>query len=131
VWGARRFFHLPYHFAKMSATSSKDYVLYYSRRKSAPDVRFDCRYHATSDPYTGNKGTLEHWLTERYCLFSVSDGHVFCGEIQHPPWLLQAAESEIRVNTMTRPLGLALPPGEPLSHFAKRQDVVAWMLQRG
>src|SRR5678815_5223745 len=127
VWGARRFFYLPYHNARMSSVKSRDYVLYYTRRKSDPEVRLDCRYHPIGDPDTPGKGTLEHWLTERYCLFSLNQGRVYCGEIQHPRWMLQAAASEIRVNTITRPLGFDLPARDTVLHFSKRQDVVAWM----
>ena len=113
----------------MSSTKSRDHVLYYSRRRSAPEVRFDSRYNATSTPYAPNAGTLEHWLTERYCLFSVDhSGRLHCGEIHHPPWLLQTAQSEIRTNTMTKPLGISLPTTVPVLHFSKRQDVVAWTL---
>ena len=129
VWGARRFFYLPYHYARMSSVRAGDFVLYYSRRKAEPDVGLDCRYRPISDAYTANKGTLEYFLTERYCLFTHHQGRVFCGEIHHPPWQLQTAVSEIRVNTMTQRLGFALPAGEPVLHFSKRQDVVAWMLE--
>jgi uncharacterized protein YqjF (DUF2071 family) len=129
VWGARQFFHLPYHFARMSTTTPRHHVLYYCRRKSNPDVRFDGRYHPVGEPFTPRAGTLEHFLTERYCLFSVDPaGHVHCGEIHHPPWLLQGAISEIRTNTMTKPLGFSLEETASVLHFAKRQDVVAWML---
>jgi len=130
VWGARRFFYLPYHFAKMSTTTPRNHVLYYSRRKSASGVRFDCRYRPTGEPYVPNQGTLDYWLTERYCLFSVDgNGRVFCGDIHHPPWMLQAAEAEVRTNTMMTPLGISSPSTEPVLYFSKRQDVVAWMLE--
>jgi hypothetical protein len=39
---------------------------------------------------------------------------------------LQPARAEIAENTMTAPLGVTLE-GAPLLHFAKRQDVVAWL----
>jgi uncharacterized protein YqjF (DUF2071 family) len=131
VWGARRFFHLPYHFARMSTTSPRSHVLYYSRRKADPEIRFDARYRPRGEPYTAREGTLDHWLTERYCLFSIDHtGGVHCGEIHHPPWLLQEAESEIRTNTMTKPLGFSLQESAPVMHFARRQDVVAWTLNR-
>jgi hypothetical protein len=130
VWGARRFFHLPYHFAKMSTTTPRSHMLFYSRRKSDPEIRFDARYRAIGEPYSPTAGTLDHWLTERYCLFSVDcTGRLHCGEIHHPPWLLQTAQSEIRTNTMTKPLGISLPTTVPVLHFSKRQDVVAWTLE--
>lgn len=129
VWGARRFFHLPYHFAAMSSTQSGGGLLYYSRRKSDSGVHLDCRYRAINEPQAPANGTREEWLTERYCLFSVNRrGDVFSGEIHHPPWLLQSAQAEIRANTMAKPMGLALPSEAPVLHFAKCQDVLAWAI---
>jgi hypothetical protein len=72
-------------------------------------------------------GTLAHWLTERYCLYAVTRrGRLRRAEIHHPPWPLQPAEAEIRMNTMTRGLGFDLPSSPPLLHFAERLDVQVW-----
>jgi len=129
VWGARRFFHLPYYHAAMSSTLSGETVHYRSRRIENPDVQLQCAYRPTSPPQVSSKGTLEYWLTERYCLFSASrDNQIFCGEIHHPPWELQLAEAENETNTLAGPLGLSLTPKPELLHFAKRQDVVAWLV---
>jgi uncharacterized protein len=54
---------------------------------------------------------------------------VLRAEIHHPPWPLQAAEAEITLNTMTAELGIELT-GNPLLHYAARQDVVFWTLER-
>ena len=40
------------------------------------------------------------------------------------------AAAEFALNTMTEAAGVALPPHQPLLHFARRQDVVAWAPQR-
>ncbi|MFQ5744792.1 MAG: DUF2071 domain-containing protein, partial [Acidobacteriota bacterium] len=74
--------------------------------------------------------TLEHWLVERYCLYTV-DGHgrAWRGEIHHRPWSLRPAEAEIARNTMTAPLGLELH-GAPLLHFAEELEVVVWPLRQ-
>jgi hypothetical protein len=50
-------------------------------------------------------------------------------EIHHPPWPLQGAEAELELNTTGAEVGLDLD-GEPLLHFARRQDVVFWPLAR-
>jgi hypothetical protein len=77
-------------------------------------------------PFEAAPGTLEHFLTERYCLYTVAEGGIWRAEIHHPPWQLRHAEAEFRVNAIA-PAGLLLP-GEPLLHFAERQDVVIWPL---
>ncbi len=48
------------------------------------------------------------------------------GDIYHAPWPLQPAEAEMSVNTMVAPLDISLPASDPVLHFAKRLDVIAW-----
>jgi len=74
-------------------------------------------------------GSLEHWLTERYCLYTVSGGTVYRAEIHHPQWPLQDAEAEIQSNSMAAAAGIELPPVEPLLHFSKKLDVLIWPLK--
>jgi uncharacterized protein YqjF (DUF2071 family) len=72
-------------------------------------------------------GSLEHFLVERYCLYDVTRrGIPYRLEIHHPPWRLQAARAEIARNTMTAPISVPLPATQPILHFSRRQDVVAW-----
>jgi uncharacterized protein YqjF (DUF2071 family) len=131
VWTARRFFQLPYHFARMSSSFSGEFVEYRSQRAGDPDVQLLCRYRPVGSPVRFAPGTLDSWLTERYCLFAANArGEIFGCDIHHEPWQLQSAEVEIEANTMTSPLGLTLPPLVPLLHFAGRLDVVAWPLVR-
>ena len=73
------------------------------------------------------EGSLERWLSERYCLYVVRDGCVLRGDIHHRPWPLQLAEAEIEENTMAAPLDIELR-GEPRLHFAARQDTLFWAL---
>jgi uncharacterized protein YqjF (DUF2071 family) len=76
-------------------------------------------------------GTLEYFLTERYCLYTVDPASRLCRvDIHHPLWPLQQAEAEIPVNSMADAAGLRLPSMAPLLHFAKRQDMVNWALTR-
>ena len=79
--------------------------------------------------YAAEPGTLEHFLVERYCLYTTDPaGRLHRAEIHHPPWPLQRAKAQIDLNT-TPPAGLE-PHGEPLLHYARRQDVLIWPLQR-
>jgi hypothetical protein len=41
---------------------------------------------------------------------------------------LQRAEADIETNTMADEIGIALE-GDPLLHYARRQDVVFWSLE--
>ena len=127
---ARTVVHLPYYSAAMTIEREREWIRYESRRtsSSAPPARFTGRYRPTSEPRPPEKGTLEYFLTERYCLFTVdSSRRPSRLDIHHPPWPLQTAEAMITVNTMAEAAGIRLPETAPLLHFAKRQDMVAWM----
>jgi uncharacterized protein YqjF (DUF2071 family) len=132
VTAARHAYRLPYFPARMSVDRATNGVGFTSRRtgKEAPArADFSGRYAPIGDAFHPRGGSLEHWLTERYCLYTF-DGQrrVLRADIHHPPWSLQPAEADIDVNTMTAEIGLDLHD-EPLLHYAQRQDVVFWTLQ--
>ena len=130
---ARTMVHLPYFRATMKVEAQDGWIHYESRRSpsSGPRAEFVGRYRPAGDVLPPVKGTLEYFLTERYCLFNVDSSFHACRlDIHHPPWPLQAAEAEVPVNTMADAAGIRLPTMAPLLHFAKRQDMVGWMLTK-
>lgn len=129
---ARSAFRLPYFDARMLSINKADEIFYESRRthRHAPCADFRGCYQPIGNVFQAAAGSLEEWLTERYCLYAANRrGRVFRGDIQHTRWPLQQAEIEIETNTMAEQLGFKLPQTKPLLHFAKRLDVVAWMPQ--
>ena len=128
VLGARRAFRLPYFRARMSVRGLGGEVRYSSTRTSSDGEPTD--FHAVYRPrgrcFQAEAGSLEYFLAERYCLFTL-DEHlgVHRADIHHPPWPLQLADAQIDHNTMATPLGIELEE-EPLLHFAGRQDVLIW-----
>ncbi len=84
-------------------------------------------YGPRGDPYESVERTLEHWLTERYCLYAAAaDGRLFRSEIHHAPWPLQRAEAGIETNTMLDGFGLTRSAAPHELHYASRIDVVVW-----
>ena len=133
VTGARTMFGLPYFVASMTAEIAGRDVIYRSERtaRDGAPAEFRARYRPAGSAFSAARGTLEWFLTERYCLYTVNDSfRAHRLEIHHPPWLLQPAEAEIEVNTMAEAAGLRLPAMAALLHFAKRQDVVAWPMSQ-
>lgn len=130
---ARRWFHLPYFRARMSCEERNGWTEYRSGRahRGAPCGVLYGRYRPAGATFCSKRGSLEHFLTERYCLYA-ADGtrQVLRGEIHHAPWPLQNAEAELTSNTMPEAAGIYVPPAKPLLHFAKRQDVVVWRPRR-
>jgi uncharacterized protein YqjF (DUF2071 family) len=127
---ARAGFNLPYFRAAMSMERAGDEVRYASRRR-ANEGAFAGSYAPTGPVQRVQSGSLEEFLTERYCLYSANrKGRLFRGEIHHAPWPLQPARFDIHSNTMAARLGLELPASEAIGHYAERLDVVAWGLDR-
>ena len=120
---------LPYYDAQMKVEVKGEVVDYESVRvhRKAPAAELKVSYRPTGPAYHAVPGTFDHWLTERYCLYgAVKPDRVVYGEIHHPPWPLQPAEAELHANTMAQPLGIELPDTNPICHFARYQEVVAW-----
>lgn len=131
---ARTFFHLAYFRADMALRyqPNSEQIHYDSRRThgGAPPAQLVGQYGPTGAAYNAVPGTLEHWLVERYALYSVDRrGRRYRGEIHHQPWALQPAEAEFSTNTMAQAAGLTLPDRAPLLHFARRLDMVAWAIE--
>jgi uncharacterized protein YqjF (DUF2071 family) len=128
---ARTLVHLPYYSAAMTVDERDGWIHYASRRTTpgSPPAELAGQYRPSGPASEPAHGTLEHFLTERYCLYTVDGSSRPCRlEIHHPPWPLQPAEAVFSVNTMAEACGLRLPSTPPVLHFSKRQDMVAWPL---
>jgi hypothetical protein len=123
VEAAKRTYKLPYHHARMTVEHRGLFVQYESAR---PGAAFSGRYRGVGELFQAEPGTLEHFLTERYCLYTEDGGRLYRADIHHPPWQLQEAEAIIDLNTMAP---LVLPDEEPHLLFSARQDAVIWSLE--
>ena len=129
VMGARVAFHLPYYRASMRLTATSNEI-HYSSRRNSQTAAFEGHYQPTGDVYRSQAGTLEHWLTERYCLYAMDGrGKLYQGDILHDQWPLQPASADIALNTMALASEIVLPDTQPLLHYAERLDVRAWFLR--
>jgi uncharacterized protein YqjF (DUF2071 family) len=131
---ARRFFHLPYFDAKFAVRIAEGSVEYSAVRthRGAPNASFAAKYHPVGATYRSTKGSLDSWLTDRYCLYAADrEGRVYRGEIDHAPWPLQHAAAEVRINTLGDWLGIEMKGTPQTLHFAKSLDVRAWLVEGG
>src|SRR6266404_184187 len=100
---ARRFFHLPYFDAKFEIELAGDRVSYSSTRThpGAADARFRATYRPVGSVFQSLAGSLDAWLTDRYCLYAAdTGGRLYRCEIDHQPWPLQKADAAIHTNTL-------------------------------
>ena len=129
VTAARLIYRLPYRHASMAISRAGGRIGYRSRARSVP-ATLVASYEPVGPSSAPAPGTLEHFLTERYCLYTLdARRRLRRADIHHRPWSLQAARADLAENTMTEPFGLRLPADGPLLHFAARQDVLIWPLQ--
>jgi len=123
VVGARQHLGLPYVWSRMRVRVGANAIDYHSRRG---DAVFDATYTPVGEPRTSEPGSLEAFLTERYCLYAIKAARMLRVNIHHRPWPLQRASAVIRRNSIPASLKLPDDGGERLLHFARRIDVVGW-----
>jgi uncharacterized protein YqjF (DUF2071 family) len=123
VVAAKLAYRLPYHRSSITLSRRGESIVFRSVRKRA---ELDVSYRPNGPVEPPEPGTTEHFLTERYCLYTERGGQLHRADIHHMRWPLQPAEAELHENTMS-PVPLE---GEPLFHFSQRQDVVIWPLER-
>ncbi|MBV9183938.1 MAG: DUF2071 domain-containing protein [Acidobacteria bacterium] len=128
VWAARRFYRLPYFYSKMRLKSDGPEFTYSCRRVEST-ARFNATYRAESGVRQARPGTFEHWLIERYCLYTHRQRTIYRADIHHRPWPLQDASCEIRENTIAKVAAIELPPERPILHFARELAVLIWRLK--
>lgn len=141
VWFARIFFRIPYWHAAIQisgatihARNPAEHIHFRSSRLHGPaassgPAKFDVIYSPQSEAERARHGSLDEFLTERYCVYSWNRRRYYRAEIHHQPWALQRASLEIRANSMAEPIGLALPMKPDLCHFSRSLKMLAWAPQ--
>jgi uncharacterized protein YqjF (DUF2071 family) len=132
VIAARTAFFLPYYTARFSIQERGESVRYDCRRlrSASGPIEFIGEYGPSGPVSEARPGSLEDWLTARYCLYTTGRaGRLYRGEIHHMPWPLHPAQAEIARNTMASGQGLALSATPPLLHYSHRLDMVCWPIR--
>jgi len=130
VIAARNFAHLPYFHSTMTCEARGDDIAYSSVRRGDERVAFAATYGPTGPILASAPGSLDHFLTERYCLYTQdSRGRRLRMDIHHDRWPLQPAHADITTNRVADLQGIALPDTAPVLHFSRRIDVVGWRFE--
>ena len=130
---ARTFWHLPYHHARMTLEKRGGGVRYVSERKRPAPLPATCRVSCRplGEPAAARPGTLEHFLAERYLLYTTAaGGSVRRGAVHHAPYPLQRAEIAECDETLIAAAGIARPTEAPIAHHASGVDVEIFALER-
>jgi uncharacterized protein len=132
VWGARVFYRLPYWQAAITLKGrGGTKIEYVSKRQHGPKpAEFCCSYGPNSLTFHARPGSLEHFLTERYCLYASNRRRLYRGEIHHLPWELQSATVDLADNSMAKAAGIELPHQPELAYFSRELKVLFWAPER-
>jgi uncharacterized protein YqjF (DUF2071 family) len=132
VWGARKFYYLPYFNAQMSLDQTGNSIDYSSTRKDPRGSPAELKTTwSTGEPLPpSSPGSIEFFLTERYCLYSEHNGRIYRSQIHHRPWPLRQAKLTSLSSSMIECHGLPTPKGGPLLHYAEELRVDIWPLKK-
>jgi uncharacterized protein YqjF (DUF2071 family) len=130
VFGARTFYFLPYYNADIELTEDARTIDYSLVRADEPAAKFRAVWTIGELLPFSPPGSLEFFLTERYCLYSERGGKLYRSRIHHEPWPLQEATLLSFGSTMIEALGVQNPESDPLLHYAEEIKVDIWPLKK-
>lgn len=120
---ARLLWALPYHHATMSATRRDDAHHYRSARRS-DGTGIEVAFRPGAQLGSSQPGTLEHFLLERYVLFSQRGSALLRGQVHHVPYPAQRATVDAISESLLAAAGLPAPARAPEAvHYAAGVDV--------
>lgn len=116
---ARRFFHLPYHRAKMSAHQKNGLIGYRCERLSRPGEPSTFSYRGGKALAGPEPGSLDYFLLERYLLFAHDPkrNRLLSGQVHHRPYPVHTAVVNSFSSDAPRQAGFDLN-GKPPTHAA-------------
>jgi uncharacterized protein YqjF (DUF2071 family) len=122
---ARVSLRLPYCYARI-ARGFDGTKQTYDAARLLPDARaaFSASWTTDGTPAPAEPGSLEHFLVERYFLFSRAFGDkLFRLQVHHAPWPLLPAHNVKMTQTLASADGLPQLDGEPLAQYSPGVDV--------
>jgi len=128
----RFIFQMPCNWAEMrlNQRSEREFAFYSRRLFSRQPVIFSARYRGlgpTRRLAEVRAGSLEYFLTERYCMFARNRaGQAVRANIHTVASPLEDAEAEIERNDLLAASGISIPAQEPVLHYSRRLAVYVW-----
>ena len=135
VAAARAAYHLPYFHASMEFAASSEQIDFKSRRDD-PRGTTPAMSRIRYKPMDGivrqaAPGTIEHFLLERYILYTTDDEHrLRRARVHHQPYPIQRADVLDFEETMIWAAGIRRPQSAPLRHYASEVNVKVYPLER-
>ncbi len=129
---ARTFWNLPYFYAKMRMDRpSGGPIRYRSTRvdRTAEPPGCSIAYRPDGTPSASVPKTLEHFLAERYILYTSGRRALLSGRVHHSAYPLQPARLESLEESLIGASGIERPATDPLAHYAWGVRVLVYPLR--
>jgi uncharacterized protein YqjF (DUF2071 family) len=142
VQTARTLFKLPYRRADIAmavqepgegsgrAGESRRWIDFTSRRVSGDRPELEVRYGPAGAPQPAAPGTLDHFLLERYILYTESGGALYRARVHHEAYPAQGAVVPSLRENFLPSIGVKRPERPPLAHYAREVDVDVFALRK-
>jgi uncharacterized protein YqjF (DUF2071 family) len=138
VEAARLAYKLPYFHASIDFMPSDDPLpqINFSAHRSDPRGPSPAHAHLRYAPVEGpaapaTPGTIEHFLIERYVLYSTdSDHQLHRARVHHQPYPVQRAEMANLDETLVWAANVRRSTTAPLRHYAREVNVKVYALER-
>ena len=121
---------LPYRYALGNVKTMHNTYLWRRKRLSdSAEIRGYCK--PVGKCMTASKGSLEEFLFERYCLFTLINNKLCIGYVAHKPWVYQKGEAELKINSFTGVYNLGIKNllKPDLVHISDGLKVKSWSIE--
>ena len=138
VAAARAAYKLPYFhsaidfFASNEAITTIDFVSHRDDPSGNGPANLRTRYRPMEGIVThASPGTIEHFLVERYILYTTDEDHrLHRARVHHQPYPVQRAEVDDLEETLIWAAGIRRSGAQPLRHYASEVNVKIYPLER-
>ncbi|MEN0019612.1 MAG: DUF2071 domain-containing protein [Planctomycetota bacterium] len=133
VVGGRWIWNLNYVYSKFRVVQDGPRFDYRAKRKRGPwpSGEMHLAWTVGDERPLAQPDSLEHFLTERYLLFTQRSGLLYAGRIEHEPWPLRDAEVTRIDDSLVAAAGFeGLVNSEPIALASNRVDVLGYPLQK-
>jgi uncharacterized protein len=128
---APRLFGLPYHYARLSLSRENEERWFRSEGvASGPGERaeLDVRYRPRGPAREARPGTLEHFIVERFVMFSrTPGGTLLIGRESRSPRQIQDCDVTVSRNTLPQAAGIPGPSVAPVAWYCDRSEIRTWL----
>ncbi len=136
IIGARVTYALPYYRARFAITTREEAIDYRCERVSktpagaTSPATFAARYQPTGPAQMARRGSLEDWLTARYCLYTLRSIPPVARRGASRALAAPARRGRHHPQYHDRASGYPPADGAPLLHYSELLEVLVWPLRQ-